>query len=145
LPLQPKSIVGRQKELAAARQRLLRTDVRLLTLTGPPGVGKTRLALELADDVLVEFEAGVSFVDLAPIGDAGLVIDAIARGLGLSEVDRRVTATVVHQFLRDKSLLLILDNFEQVLDAADDVGRLLAACPGLKVLVTSRAPLHLRW
>jgi predicted ATPase/DNA-binding CsgD family transcriptional regulator len=123
----------------------MRAEVRLLTLTGPPGVGKTRLALELVAEVLTEFDDGASFIDLAPIGDARLVIGAIARGLGLREVDRRVTAEVVVEYLHDKSLLLILDNFEQVLDAANVVGHLLAACPRLKVVATSRAPLHLRW
>ena len=145
VPLQPKAIVGRERELAAARQRLLRPDVRLLTLTGPPGVGKTRVALELAADVFDDFDDGVAFVDLAPISDTDLVLMAIARALNLRDIDRRVVADVLEQFLRDRSLLLILDNFEQVLDAADGVGRLLAACPGLKVVATSRAPLHLRW
>jgi predicted ATPase/DNA-binding NarL/FixJ family response regulator len=108
-------------------------------------VGKTRVALELAAEVVDAFEDGVSFVDLAPISDADLVLPTIARALNLREVDRRVVADVVEEFLRDRVLLLILDNFEQVLDAADGVGRLLAACPGLKVVATSRAPLHLRW
>ena len=145
LPLQPKAIIGREQELELARQQLLRAEVRLLTLTGPPGVGKTRLAVELGGSVRDAFEAGVRFVDLAPVWDARLVIDAIARGLGQGDIDRRVALEVLETFLRDKSLLLILDNFEQVLEAADVVGRLLAGCPGLKVVATSRAPLHLRW
>ncbi len=145
LPAQPNQIIGREQDLAAARLRLLRADVRLLTLTGPPGVGKTRLAVDLAASVLSDFDDGVRFVDLSPIADARLVIDAISRQLGLRAFSRRAPAEVVEEFLRDKSLLLVLDNFEQVLDAAADVGRLLAACSDLKVLVTSRAPLHLRW
>ncbi len=145
VPLQPKAIIGRERELAAARQRLLRPDVRLLTLTGPPGVGKTRVALELAAEVFDDFDDGVGFIDLAPISDADLVLPGIARGLNLRDIDRRVAADVVEEFLHQRVLLLILDNFEQVLDAAEGVGRLLAACPGLKVVATSRAPLHLRW
>jgi predicted ATPase/DNA-binding CsgD family transcriptional regulator len=145
LPLQPKAIIGRESALAVARQRLLRADVRLLTLTGPPGVGKTRFALALANHVLEELAAAVCFVDLAPIVESQLVVDAIARALELRDLDARVGVDVLVDFLRDKALLLILDNFEQVLEAAEVVGRLLAACPALKVVATSRAPLHLRW
>jgi len=145
LPLQPRPIIGRGRELAVGQARLVRGDVRLLTLTGPPGVGKTRLALELAAGAADEFAGGAAFVDLAPIVDAELVIDAIARMLGLQDLDRRVAIEVVEEYLRGTSILLVLDNFEQVLAAAPVVGRLLAACPGLKVLATSRAPLHLTW
>jgi predicted ATPase/DNA-binding CsgD family transcriptional regulator len=145
LPPQPNPIIGRQRDLTTARQQLLRADVRLLTLTGPPGVGKTRLAVDLAASVLDEFEDGVRFVDLSSISDANLVLDAVSRQLGLRDVSRRPPAEVVEEFLRSRALLLVLDNFEQVLDAAGDVRALLVACPRLKVLATSRAPLHLSW
>src|SRR5262249_3293108 len=138
LPPQPKSIIGREEELAHARQQLLRESLRLLTLTGPPGVGKTRVALELASNSLDDLDWDVRFVDLAPIADPGLVPEAIARGLGLRELGRRPPVEVVEEFLRDRSVLAILDNFEQVIDAAEVVGRLLAACPKLKVVATSR-------
>ena len=145
LQLQPTPIIGRARELAQGRQRLLSADVRLLTVTGPPGVGKTRLALQLAGDIRDEFAAGVRFVDLAPILDPNLVIEAVALALGLRNVDRRVVIEVVEQHLRDQSILLVLDNFEHILEAVRVVGQLLAACPGLKVLVTSRASLHISW
>ena len=145
MPAQPNQVIGRERELAAAQRQLLRREVRLLTLTGPPGVGKTRLAIDVAASVLSSFTDGVRFVDLSPIADGRRVMNAILRELGLREFDRRAPAEVVEGFLRDSSLLLVLDNFEQVLDAAADIGALLAACTHLKVLVTSRAPLHLRW
>jgi predicted ATPase len=152
LPPRPRSIVGRERDLASAREHLLAAETRLLTLVGPPGVGKTRLAVELAAAVLDAstgaeraFPDGAWFVDLAPIADPRLVADATARSLGLGDVGGRAPAEMLVDYLREKALLLILDNFEQVLDAAELVGRLLAACPRLKIVATSRAPLHLGW
>ena len=130
--------------MAAARTRLLRQHVRLLTLTGPGGTGKTRLGLQVAADLLDDFPDGVFFVALASVSDPDLVASTIAQTLGVREADGQPLAERLKDYLREKQLLLLLDNFEQVLSAAPLVADLLAACPRLKVLVTSRAPLHLR-
>ncbi len=145
LPVQPRPIIGRDQELRLARDLLVQGDARLLTLTGPPGVGKTRLAIELANTIVGEFEDGACFVDLGPISDPRQVIDAIAHGLGLRDIDRRIGVEVVQEWLRERSLLLVIDNFEHLLDAAELIGQVLGACPRLKVITTSRAPLHLQW
>ncbi|HEY6407636.1 MAG TPA: AAA family ATPase, partial [Ktedonobacteraceae bacterium] len=140
-PLTP--LFGREEVQKAVRTRLARPRVRMLTLTGAPGVGKTRLAVALANDVLEEFTHGVCFVRLAPISDPDLVISAIAHALGLQEYGKRPLFEYLSAFLRTKQLLLLLDNFEQVLSAAPLLADLLMACPELKILVTSRAVLHL--
>src|SRR6266480_3096429 len=140
-PLTP--LFGREEVREAVRTRLARPRVRMLTLTGAPGVGKTRLALAFASDVLEEFPHGVCFVPLAPISDPELVISAIAHALGLQEHGKRPLFEYLSAFLRTKQLLLLLDNFEQVLPAAPLLSDLLMACPQLKILVTSRAVLHL--
>src|SRR6266566_9442443 len=140
-PLTP--LVGREEVLEAVRTRLARPRVRMLTLTGAPGVGKTRLAVALGSDVLEEFTHGVCFVPLAPISDPELVISAIAHALGLQEHGKRPLFEYLSAFLRTKQLLLLLDNFEQVLPAAPLLADLLMACPELKIVVTSRAVLHL--
>jgi len=128
----------------AVRERLLAKDARLLTLTGTGGIGKTRLALAAAAGLLEGLADEVRFVDLAPIADASLVEVAIAQALGVVESHGEPLECAMEEHLRDRRLLLVLDNFEQVLAAAPLVDRLLGACPALRVLVTSRAPLGLR-
>ena len=141
LPTQLTSFVGRGREVAEAR-RLLATT-RLLTLTGPGGTGKTRLSLQLAADSTSDFADGVFFVPLSPIEDSGLVAPAILVALGLRESPQQSPTERLMEYLRDRHLLLVMDNFEQVLPAAGLVGDLLKAGPGLSVVVTSRATLHL--
>jgi len=139
LPTQLTRFVGREQELARLRQ--LAGDHRLVTLTGPGGTGKTRLAVEAAGALLDDFADGAFFVDLAPIHDPGLVSLAISRTLGAG-VDPNGDATrAAVSLLRDRQLLLILDNFEQVTEAAPIVEKLLSAAPGLKVIATSREAL----
>ena len=145
LPQRPHSLVGREQDLETAQSLLLRGSVRLLTVTGPPGVGKTRFAIELASTVAPEFDDGVVFVDLAPVRDPGLVLDAIARALGVVDHPDRPALQRLKKHLADRNVLIVLDNLEHVIAAAADVAEVLTAGPLVKLLVTSRQPLNLRW
>ena len=143
LPTMLTPIIGREKEKLIALNQLLHPKVRLLTLTGTPGIGKTRLGLEVASALVEKFEDGVFFMDLAPIVNPDLVMATIARTLGLKEEGGyQLFERVLFDYLRERRILLFLDNFEQVLDAASLVVRLLEASPWLKVLITSREALH---
>jgi hypothetical protein len=141
LPLQLTRFIGRQRQIAEIKRRLL-NGARLLTLTGPGGTGKTRLAIEVAGETLPAFEDGAWFVDLASVMDPTLVISAVAEILGVTAKDGFSLQEALGNSLRDKAMLVVLDNFEQVVDAGADVERLLQAAPRLKVLVTSRSVLH---
>src|SRR5712691_10946652 len=144
LPVQPTSLIGREKEVATVQQLLCREDVRLLTLTGPGGIGKTRLGLQVVAELSDRFADGVFFVNLAPLSDPAWVMHTLAQTLELKERGDQPLLDLLKVSLRDRQLLLLLDNFEQVISAASQVADLLAACPKLKVIVTSRAVLHVR-
>ena len=143
LPLPLTSFFGRERETAAVTALLQDASVRLVTLSGPGGVGKTRLALSLAAAAADTFADGVCFVPLAPISDPEQVMPAIAQALGLWEAGNHPLSDFVRDFLREKHLLLLLDNFEQVAAASPQVTALALTCPHLRLLITSRAALHL--
>jgi hypothetical protein len=143
LPVQPTPLIGREQVGATACGLLRRAEVRLLTLTGPGGTGKTRLGLQVAADLLEDFASGVYFVPLAAIRDPALVASSIAWTLSIQEKAGQVLLESLKESLQDKQMLLVLDNFEQVVAAAPLVAELLAACPRLKCLVTSRVVLRL--
>jgi predicted ATPase/class 3 adenylate cyclase len=143
LPAQPNAFIGRARELDEIGELLPRDDVRLLTLTGTGGAGKTRLALQVAASVIDAFDNGVFAVPLSSVRDWELVVPTIATTLGLHEQSGETVLETLTEFLRDRRMLLVLDNLEQVTPVAPVLAGLLAAAPGLKLLVTSRTPLRL--
>jgi len=144
LPVQPTPLIGREQEVATVVQLLRSADVRLVTLTGPGGTGKTRLSIQVAWELRDVFSGGVCFVSLAPVSDPMLAMPTIARALGIRDAVGRPLSARLEEALQQKQLLLLLDNFEQVVGAATQVAELLNSCPQLKVLVTSREVLHVR-
>jgi predicted ATPase/transcriptional regulator with XRE-family HTH domain len=144
VPMPLTRLIGREVEIEALRTILQRDDVRFVTLTGAGGSGKTRLAIAVAAEMGDAFPDGVVFVDLSPLTDPTLVVPTIATSLGVREVVDQSLSETLSSFLTSKQLLLVLDNCERILAAAPDITTLLAACPGLSVLATSREPLHVR-
>ena len=143
LPPQLTPFIGREALVAEIRDRLAQPAVRLLTLTGPGGAGKTRLALQVAAEELGAYRDGVWFVQLAPVASVTLVAATIAGALGVRESPAETIESSLRAYLRPRQLLLLLDNFEHVVDASPLVSDLLSSSPEIRVLVTSRAPLHL--
>jgi predicted ATPase/DNA-binding winged helix-turn-helix (wHTH) protein len=144
LLVQRTGFVGRKKEVAALKELLMRPDVRLVTVTGPGGIGKTRLAVQVAGEV-EHFPGGTHFVPLSSLGDPGLVASAIVQTLGIREAGGKSALEILRKNLQDASrapMLLLLDNFEHLIQAAPMVADLLAAAPNLKIMVTSQAALH---
>ncbi|HET7481544.1 MAG TPA: DUF4062 domain-containing protein, partial [Actinomycetota bacterium] len=144
LPIQPTVFIGRDDEVEQLEQLLARPDVRLLTLTGPGGIGKSRLAFEVGDRMRDSFSDGMSFALLAQVSDPSLVLPAVAQAVGARESAEHSVLDALKEFLGDRHLLLILDNFEHVASAAPALAELLTSCPNLKIMVTSRAALNLR-
>lgn len=142
IPLTP--LIGREQEGTHVCDLLKQPQVRFVTLVGPGGVGKTRLALQVAMDMREAFPEGVFFIPLASLRDSSLVIPIIAQTLGLSASDASTAIEQVRNYAQSKQLLLVLDNLEQLLEAASQLEQLLLACPGVKLLVTSRTVLHIQ-
>jgi predicted ATPase/class 3 adenylate cyclase/tetratricopeptide (TPR) repeat protein len=143
LPFQPTSLIGREPEVTEIGALLKQPEMRLLTLLGPGGIGKTRLAIAVATQMRSYFVGGTCFVGLAALNDPQLVVPTIAQELGLKESGNRPLLEQVQAFVGEQQFLLVLDNFEQLVAAAQVLEELLADCPGLSILVTSRAVLHL--
>lgn len=144
VPAPPNALVGRVRELADLQDLVLAKEIRLVTITGPGGVGKTRLAQELALQIRDEFPDGVCFVALATLNDHSLVLQTVVHALGLAESRQHSALEVLRAALRERALLLVLDNLEHVIDVAPDLAALLDTCAALKILATSREPLRLR-
>jgi predicted ATPase/serine/threonine protein kinase len=145
LPAQRTGFVGREKEIAAVKELLLRQDVRLVTVTGPGGIGKTRLAAQVASALGERFPGGTYFVPLSSLSDPGLIASTIVQALGIREAGGQSALEILKRNLQDPSrapILLLLDNFEHLVQAAPTVSDLLASCPNLRIMVTSRAALH---
>lgn len=144
LPSHPTPFIGRKKEIKALGRLLENANVRLITLVGPGGAGKTRLAVQAAAEFVAAFHDGALFIDLAAITEPQLVPSSIANVLGVRETARRSIEENIIQYLRSRSLLLILDNFEQVLDGANFVSQIIGGAPGIKIIATSREALSLQ-
>jgi len=143
LPMQRASLLGREEELAELQELLLRQQVSIVSLTGPGGTGKTRLALQLGAELVEEFPNGVWFVSLSPLRDPELVVPTIARTLGLREDPSRPAGDVLSAYLEDRRMLLVLDNFEHVAESAAAVAAACRTAEDVKLLATSRSPLRL--
>jgi predicted ATPase/class 3 adenylate cyclase len=144
LPTQPTPLIGRQSELVALCALVLRPDTRVVTLTGPGGIGKTRLALQAAADLLDDFADGAFLVSLAPLFEPDLLAPTIAQAINMHDAGGRPPMESLKDYLRSKQMLLVLDNFEQIVSAAPLVADLLSACPDVKSLVASREVLRIR-
>jgi predicted ATPase/DNA-binding CsgD family transcriptional regulator len=144
LPAPATPLIGRSSEVSLGGQLMEREGVRLVTLTGPGGIGKSRLAVQIASDLRHRFSDGVYWISLEALHDAALVLPTIARSFGLTDQGDRPVLDRLKEHLHSRALLLLLDNFEQVVPAASQIAELLALCPGLKILITSRTLLRIR-
>ena len=144
LPIPPTSFVGRDAEIRDVTTRLRQPGTRLLTVTGPPGIGKTRLVLAAAESIAGEFADGAAFVPLAPIRDPAFVCSALAQAVGVQLSDSELVEKQLVDHLRAKHVLLVVDNFEHVLDAASVLAQILTSCPRIKLLISSRAALKIQ-